>query len=213
MVLKLISATPSPYARKVRIALKEKDIPFELQTEVPWDNTTKTPEYNPLEKLPVLIADDGEAVYESHFILEWLEAKYPAPEYPAIFPANKSKELLAKQIQVVTDGMCDACVLMFFEKQRTDPSAAWAARQRRKVDGGMRALSEWVGDKQYIIDDRFGLADVAAGSVLGYMRVRFQDHPWQTEYPNLKRYCDGLESRESFKSTVPYPQKISDKIV
>ncbi|KAK4635123.1 hypothetical protein CLAFUW4_02157 [Fulvia fulva] len=67
----LISATPSPYARKVRITLAEQGVPFTLQTEVPWDSTTKTPEYNPLEKLPVLIPDNGaKPVYESHFILD-----------------------------------------------------------------------------------------------------------------------------------------------
>ena len=55
----LISATPSPYARKVRIALAEKGLPFELLTEVPWDSTTRTPRYNPLEKLPILLLDDG----------------------------------------------------------------------------------------------------------------------------------------------------------
>ena len=49
----LISATPSPYARKVRIALAEKGLPFELLTEVAWDSTTRTPRYNPLEKLPI----------------------------------------------------------------------------------------------------------------------------------------------------------------
>jgi glutathione S-transferase len=76
--LRLISATPSPYARKVCIASAEKAIPFELQTEVPWDSTTTTPLYNPLEKLPVLILEDGSAIYESRFILEYLEAKYPA---------------------------------------------------------------------------------------------------------------------------------------
>ena len=52
-MFKLMSATPSPYARKVRIALQEKGLPFELVTEVPWDSTTSTPQYNPLEKLPV----------------------------------------------------------------------------------------------------------------------------------------------------------------
>ena len=52
---KLLSATPSPYARKVRIQLAEKGIPFELITEVPWNTDTVTPQYNPLEKLPVLI--------------------------------------------------------------------------------------------------------------------------------------------------------------
>src|SRR5947208_17124292 len=75
--MKLISATPSPYARKVRIALAEKGLPFELVTEVPWDSTTSTPKYNPLEKLPVLILEDGSSVYESSFILQYLEWKYP----------------------------------------------------------------------------------------------------------------------------------------
>ena len=74
---RLISATPSPYARKVRIALAEKGIPFELRTEVPWNATTATPSYNPLEKLPVLVLLDGRGVYELRFILEWLEAKHP----------------------------------------------------------------------------------------------------------------------------------------
>lgn len=83
-MLKLISATPSTYARKVRISLHEKNIPFELVTEVPWNSTAQTPQYNPLEKLPVLIvptegipdldlppSQDGKptAVYESHFIM------------------------------------------------------------------------------------------------------------------------------------------------
>ena len=62
MIYKLLSATPSPYARKVRIALIEKDIPFELLTEVPWNADATTGRYNPLEKLPVLILHDGETV-------------------------------------------------------------------------------------------------------------------------------------------------------
>ena len=84
--------------RKVRIALAEKDIPFELQTEVPWHGTTATPQYNPLEKLPVLILDDGSAVYESHYIMEWLEAKYPAP---ALVPADIDGRLLARKFDVL----------------------------------------------------------------------------------------------------------------
>lgn len=101
----------------MRISLHEKSIPFTLQTEVPWDSTTQTPQHNPLEKLPVLIDDSGGkpvSVYESHFILEWLEAHYgPEQGYKAILPKAKADELLAKQVQVVADGMCDACVLMF----------------------------------------------------------------------------------------------------
>lgn len=211
--MKLISATPSPYARKVRIALAEKGVPFELQTEVPWDSTTRTPEYNPLEKLPVLILGDGNAVYESHFILEWLEAKYPPPHYYGIYPKSQDDLLFAKQVEVVSDGMCDACVMVFFEKQREQPSKEWTARQMRKIEGGLKQLNEWIGDKEFLLENRLTLADIAAGSVLGYMTVRFQAIPWREQYPKLAKYVDRLEERESFRHTKPYPQKISDKIV
>ena len=74
---KLLSAKPSPYARKVRIHLAEKGIPFELVTEVPWNSDTQTPRWNPLEKLPVLICEDGQSVFESRYISEWIEIKHP----------------------------------------------------------------------------------------------------------------------------------------
>jgi glutathione S-transferase len=130
MTWELISATPSPYARKVRIALQEKNLPFELKTEVPWDKTTQTPQYNPLEKLPVLVFNNGKpAVYESSYILEWLETKYPEP---SLLPSMKDADdrLLVKQIEVVVDGICDALVLSFFEKQRDEDkqSKPWTDR-------------------------------------------------------------------------------------
>ena len=80
---------------------------------------------------------------------------------------------------------------------------------------------------------KFGLAEVAAGSLLGYLKVRcqalpilllrndadvewqvpFADHGWQEKYPNLKMYSDRLEERGSFKETVLKLQTIMDKIV
>jgi len=130
MVWQLISATPSPYARKVRIALQEKGLHFELRTEVPWDHTTETPEHNPLEKLPVLVFDDGRpAIYESHYILEYLEAKYPEP---SLLPSMKDVDdrLLVKQIEVVADGICDALVLAFFEGLRDEDKQSKPWRDR-----------------------------------------------------------------------------------
>lgn len=102
----LLSATPSPYARKVRISLLEKGIPFKLQTEVPWDSDTQTPNYNPLEKLPVLIDNaTGKSVYESAFILEWIEVKHKDRE-PKLIPADDEERLQVKEIEVVADGSC-----------------------------------------------------------------------------------------------------------
>jgi glutathione S-transferase len=125
------------------------------------------------------------------------------------------ERLFAKKVEVVADGMCDALVLLFFEKQRDESaqSAEWKARQIRKVDGRFKALAGWVGNKDFIVGGRFGLADVAAGSVCGYCDVRFSEYPWRTRYPNLAIYVDKLRERQSFKDTVPVGQKIKDKIV
>jgi glutathione S-transferase len=212
MMLQLISATPSPYARKVRIALAEKGIPFELVTEVPWNSTTQTPKHNPLEKLPVLIFEDGGSVYESRYILEVIEAKWPEP---ALVPADTWERLAARKVEVIADGICDALVLLFWERHRPaeQRSTEWIARQRRKVDGGLRALAETAGDREWVVGDRFGLADIATGTVLRYLDVRFPEHPWRAQYPNLVALSARLEARPSFATTVPVPQVISDKVV
>ncbi len=211
-MLRLISATPSPYARKVRIALSEKGIPFELETEVPWDNNTATPQYNPLEKLPVLIVEDGSAVYESRFILEYLEAKFPLPP---LLPDDIDGKLAARRVEVLCDGVCDAFVLLFWERHRKAEhrSEPWMARQQRKIDGGLAAVARIAGDRDFVIGDRFGLADIVAGTVLGYLSVRWPDYSWRDRHPNLAVLSDRLEQRPSFRNSVPYPQTISDQVV
>ncbi len=211
-MLTLISARPSPYARKVRIALAEKAIPFVLQTEVPWDSTTVTPRYNPLEKLPVLILPDGSAVYESHFILEYLEAKFPEPP---MLPDDTDGKLAARQVEVLCDGICDAFVLLFMERQRPEEhrSQPWMARQQRKIDGGLAELARIASDRQYVVGNRFGLADIAAGTVTRYLSVRWPDFAWRGRHPNLAELSDRLENRASFRDTVPYQQTFRDRIV
>jgi glutathione S-transferase len=143
---RLISATPSPYARKVRIQLAEKNIPFELITEVPWDNDTQTPRFNPLEKLPVLICDNGETVYESRFVNEWVEIQHPRPP---LVPEDKESLLLSKRFEILADGICDACVLVFWERARPEEtqSKEWTARQLRKRDGGLNEISSFLAKR------------------------------------------------------------------
>jgi glutathione S-transferase len=211
-MLKLISAMPSPYARKVRIALAEKGLPFELMTEVPWDRTTSTPKYNPLEKLPVLILEDGSSVYESSFILQYLELKYPQPP---LLPGNVDGVIAARRLEVLCDGICDAVVLSFFEKMRPAEgrSQHWLDRQRRKIEGGVREMARLVGDRTFAVGNEFSLGDIAVGTVLGYLLVRFPEFDWRSQYPELAAFSARIEARPSFADTVPVRQMISDKVV
>jgi glutathione S-transferase len=209
---RLISATPSPYARKVRIQLAEKGIPFELVTEVPWNNDTQTPQFNPLEKLPILICESGETVYESRFVNEWVEFQHPDPP---LMPKEKDSILLTKRFEILADGVCDACVLVFWERAR--PAGArseeWMSRQLRKRDGGLQEISRLLGEKPFCVDNRLTLADIAVGSLLGWLKVRMGEFNWRDKYLNLANLQDRLEARPSFANTVPYAQVIRDKVV
>jgi glutathione S-transferase len=208
----LISATPSPYARKIRIALAEKGVPFELITEVPWDKTTKTPKYNPLEKLPILIRADGDPIYESYLILEYIERTHPMPR---LVPQDDSGWLLAKRMEVLCDGVCDAFVLMFFERFREagNQSDEWMARQLRKIHGGLNEMSRRLDGRDYFIDGTFTLADIAAATVTAYLSVRWTDFDVRSAYPDLARHSDLMEVRSSFEHSRPVPQVITDKVV
>ena len=208
---RLISATPSPYARKVRIQLIEKDIPFELVTEVPWNSDTQTPQHNPLEKLPVLICEDGSSVFESRYINEWIEMMHPEPP---LVPSDRDGILAVKRFEIIADGMCDALVLMFFENARepSKQSREWYGRQERKLRGGLTEFARVIGDAEFAWGDRFTQADISTGTVLRYLDVRWPDNPWRREHPNLATYSDRLEERPSFGQTVPVPQIIRDKV-
>lgn len=210
--MKLLSATPSPYARKVRVALAEKGLDFDLITEVPWNANTATPAYNPLEKLPVLILDDGQTVFESDYILEWLDVQFPAIP---LYPADPNARLSARRFEVIADGVCDAFVLHFFERMR-DPdkqSQAWMDRQMRKIEGGVADLAKQVPENKFCIGENFTIADIAVVTVMQYLDTRFSEYPWRMQYPNLAAAVDRLADRPSFAATMPAPQAIAGSVI
>ena len=204
----VISATPSPYARKVRIALIEKAIPFELVTDVPWNDDTIVGRFNPLEKLPILLTEIDGAIYDSSLILEYIELTYPQPP---LIPAEPKLRIAAKSVEVIQNGICDSVVLTFFERARPAgaQSGEWLSRQRRKIEGGVAELARLLGDKDYFVGGRFTLADIAAGAALGYIALRLPDFDWRSRHANLVRYFDTLSQRPSFRDTIPVAQTIT----
>lgn len=219
----LISATPSPFARKVRISLIEKGIPFELRNEVPWHADTCTKRFNPLEQLPVLIPDKGDPVYESTYIMDWLERKFPVP---SMLPDDIDATLEAKLVQVIAEGVMDATVQLFWEMQRDHVSAEWSRRQLRKVAGGLTELERRVGDREFVVGSRFGLADIAVISVLGMQDIAVETGmiplwqrydpaigEWRELYPSLARYEASHRERPSVKQTAPFMFELAEKIV
>ena len=83
----------------------------------------------------------------------------------------------------------------------------------RKAEGGLREIARLLGDRAYCTNDRFGMADIAVGSLLGWLAVRLPEMPWRERHPALAALQDRLEARPSFEGSVPYAQTIRDKVV
>ena len=207
--MKLLSATPSPYARKVRIALIEKGIPFELMTEMPWNPGSAAPNFNPLGKIPVLVLDDGRVVHDSKVIVEYLETLGRPPQ---LLPSDPSLRLAHKQIEATADGVCDAVVLIVLERSRALAlqSSDWIGRQLRKVEAGTGALQDELGARQWFVGSALGLADIAVGCMLGYLDLRLPEFDWRGHHANLVAFSERVFSRPSFAATVPETQQITE---
>lgn len=202
MNIKLITSPTTPFGRKVRMVLLEKKIPFELVNDVPWEATTKVGHYNPLGKVPVLVLKDGETLYDSRVIVEYLEHVSPVGH---LLPSEPGTRIYARKIEALADGITDAAALIFLEYKRPEAqrSQDWMLRQQTKVFKGLEALAEALGERVNFIGNKLSLADIAAGCCLGYLDFRFPDIKWREAHPNLAAFYDKVSSRASFKETVP----------
>ena len=206
--MKLVIARPSPFARKVRVALREKGLAHEEIVENPWAAGTAVPGTNPLGKVPALVRDDGRIVYDSKVILEYLETLDRPPQ---LVPADPDLRIAHKQIEALADGISDAVVLVVLERSRPADlqSSDWIGRQTRKIEAATAELARLLGTGEWLTASGFGLADIAAGCALGYLDLRFPEFDWRRGRSALASYFTRLDARPSFAATRPEAQPIA----
>jgi glutathione S-transferase len=206
--VKLVIAKPSPFARKVRVALREKRLAFEEVVDNPWAAGTIVPGTNPLGKVPALLLDDGRVVYDSKVIVEYLETLDRPPQ---LIPAGPALRIAHKQIEALADGVCEAVVLVALERSRPHDlqSSDWIGRQTRKIEAGIAELERLLGAGEWLTPSGFGLADIAAGCALGYVDLRLSEFDWRRRHPALDRLAARLAARPSFAATRPEAQPLA----
>jgi len=203
--MKLIGSATSPYVRKVRIVMAEKKLDFQFILEDVWAANTTITASNPLGKVPCLVMEGGEAVFDSRVIVEYLDTLSPVGK---LIPTQGRERAEVKTWEALADGLVDAAILARLEatwsgrnpKQRSD---AWIDRQMGKIDATLKAMSTGLGDKAFCSGIHFSLSDVAVGCALGYLDLRFTQINWRELYPNLARLQDKLMQRPSFAETIP----------
>ena len=200
--MKLLYTLNSPYARKVRIVALEKHIGLELQEVVLADPDCIVKNYNPLGKVPVLILDDGDSLYDSKVIVEYLDNHAPGTHLIATDNTNK---IATRRWEALADGICDAAVSAMLEQRKAPEkqSSANIEKQLEKVTRGLEVLNMDIAKKKWCVNEKFGLADIALGCMLGYVDLRFKQLNWQDNYANLAKHYSILVKRPSFKETMP----------
>ncbi|HEX5364795.1 MAG TPA: glutathione S-transferase family protein, partial [Gallionella sp.] len=151
-------------------------------------------------KVPALELDDGSGLYDSPVICEYLDGKNPVAH---LIP--QSKRIEVKRWEALADGICDATVAIVMEGRRAPEKQddTIVARQKLKVERGLKVLAHDLGDSKWCLGEALSLADIAVGCTLGYLCLRMPELAWRKEYPNLARLYDQLMERPSFKNTVP----------
>ena len=203
--MKLIGAVTSPYTRKVRVVMAEKKLDYQFILEDVWAATTKIADSNPLGKVPCLVMEGGEALFDSRVIVEYLDTLSPVGK---LIPANGREKAEVKTWEALADGLCDAAILARLEATwtgRTDGqrSQAWIERQMGKIAASLKAMSQGLGERPFCAGTHFSLADVAVGCALGYLDLRFAQLDWRAEHANLTKLYDKLAARPSFVDTKP----------
>ncbi len=203
--MKLIGSNTSPYVRKVRIVMAEKKLDYQFFLENVWAADTTMADSNPLGKVPCLVMEGGEAVFDSRVIVEYLDTLSPVGK---LIPMQGRERAEVKTWEALADGLLDAAILARLEatwegRAEGQRSQVWIDRQMGKIDAVLKAMSTGLGDKPFCSGVHFSLSDVATGCALGYLDLRFATIDWRDRHPNLARLQEKLVQRSSFIETNP----------
>ncbi|MEO6032576.1 MAG: glutathione S-transferase C-terminal domain-containing protein [Burkholderiaceae bacterium] len=202
--MKLIGSLSSPYVRKVRIVMAEKKLDYQLVLEDVWASDAILAS-NPLGKVPCLVLEGGEAVFDSRVIVEFVDTRSPVSR---LIPEGSRERAEVRTWEALADGLLDASILVRLERGwvgrgAEQRSEAWVERQLGKIHAALAAMSKGLGEKPWCSTIHLSLADIAVGCALGYLDFRFPELSWRDTHPNLARLADKLNARQSFIDTEP----------
>ena len=211
MPLKLLSATPSPFAQNCVAMLKKGISCATPKQDPPAQKRTPNTKYNPLQRLPILLIPDdpnSELVHDSAHIQDYLVTKFASME-PKLLTNDVDIDLKAKKIQISVEGVMFAFVTAFFElgREESKRSQGWLEQQNRKVAGSIGAFNDLARKRKgecLIVDGREKtIADIAVVCAVGHIDFVQAKEGWREEFPELAKWFDVWGYRTNFASTRP----------
>jgi glutathione S-transferase len=199
--MQLIGSATSPYVRKVRVYLEETGARCEFDADA-WQPDARLLAMAPLGKVPVLVRDDGSALFDSLLVLEYLD--HTLPEARRLIPAAGEPRWDVLRWHSLAHGLIDATVMRLLDIRRPEAlrSREVQAREEVRIARSLDSIEENVAGQEWLCLDRLTLADVVLGVALQYIDFRYP-HDWRSTRPTLANWAARMTSRPSFVKTLP----------
>lgn len=194
--MKLYFSATSPYVRKCLVVAHELGVAERItllpSNAHPVQRDATLVAQNPLGKVPTLVTDDGQVLYDSRVICEYLDACFGG----SLFPRDGVARWQALTLQSLADGMLDAALLARYEEAARPEAlrwAEWSAGQLDKLHTSLAALEAAPAQ----LAGRVDIGTLALGCALGYIDLRFDRLGWRGRYPQVATWAAGFMQRPS----------------
>jgi glutathione S-transferase len=198
--MKLFFSPTSPYVRKCLVLAHELGIVSQLKLlpsnahPVNRDHTIVL--NNPLGKVPTLITDDGQVLYDSRVICEYLDARAGGK----LFPGGGAARWQALTLQSLCDGILDAALLARYEDVARPETMRWPEWRAGQLDKAETSLAH-LQRHPHLLDERVDIGTLSMACALWYLDLRFTEMAWRERYPAVAAWYAGFSQRESLRAT------------
>lgn len=202
--MKLYYGTTSPYVRKVVMAAIECGLNDRIERDeiFPWDAKTDYGGVNPVGKVPALVTDQGQLLYDSPVIVEYLDSLHDGAK---LIPSSGEERFEILRISALADGMMDAVILLYSELERRPKELHWEFWDDRMRNTVARSLDALDVDANTFDADRADIAQISTACGVGWIEFRksILGIDWRDGRPNLSKWFDAFSKRPSVLESMP----------
>ena len=200
--MKLLGTPTSPYVRKVRLMLLEKNIPHEYLIDPPREPGSLVVRVNPLGRIPALILDDETCVFDSPVIAEYVDSLNDAP---ILIPRdNALARMRVKRWEALADGIMDSAIAVRNERIRPEEKQEPGniTLHNNAISRALDFASISLGNDTWVNGEEISLGDLALFAALVYLNLRQPERDWRSPHPNLAYLFDQIAQRPCGKQSL-----------
>lgn len=204
-MMKLLFAPTSPFVRKVMVCahLTGQADKIELLDSAahPVRRDPRIAVHNPLAKVPTLIFEDGQALYDSRVICEYLASQ---ADEGTVFPASGADRWTALSRQALGDGLLDAALLARYELTARPAEFQWPVWREALLTKVAACLAAIESIAIEMSPDQPTIGEISIGCALGYLDFRFPELDWRAEHGTAARWNEAFQRLPAMQATRPH---------